>query len=141
MLTFFIAGLLFICALSTSITWQRTAFRRRPVFSSYLVSTVTALRAYECLLWARTPKVFSFEQRIVPAICMIAILRTSDGVAMTFKGCHSDRQSGFNGEIAIHFADSKQTTLDATKKYGRAAAALEARPDWQRARVVPNTSR
>ncbi|MFZ0868802.1 MAG: hypothetical protein WAN06_19290, partial [Candidatus Sulfotelmatobacter sp.] len=26
-LTFFIAGLLFICALSTSITWERTASR------------------------------------------------------------------------------------------------------------------
>ena len=32
-LTFFIAGLLFICALSTSITWERTASRRRPAFS------------------------------------------------------------------------------------------------------------
>jgi uncharacterized membrane protein len=31
--TFFIAGLLFICALSTSITWERTASRRRPAFS------------------------------------------------------------------------------------------------------------
>src|SRR5271170_2606928 len=39
-LTFFIAGLLFICALSTSITWERTASRRRPAFSSHLLATV-----------------------------------------------------------------------------------------------------
>ena len=32
-LIFFIAGLLFICASSTSITWERTASRRRPAFS------------------------------------------------------------------------------------------------------------
>ena len=36
-LIFFIAGLLFICASSTSITWERTASRRRPAFSSHLV--------------------------------------------------------------------------------------------------------
>ena len=36
-LTFFIAGLLFICALSTSITWERTPHPvRRPAFSSHL---------------------------------------------------------------------------------------------------------
>ena len=41
-LTFFIAGLLFICALSTSITWERTPHPvRRPAFSSHLTSTVT----------------------------------------------------------------------------------------------------
>jgi hypothetical protein len=41
-LTFFIAGLLFICALSTSITWERTPHpARRPAFSSHLVSTAT----------------------------------------------------------------------------------------------------
>jgi deazaflavin-dependent oxidoreductase (nitroreductase family) len=39
-LPFFIAGLLFICASSTSITWERTASRRRPPFSSHLVSTI-----------------------------------------------------------------------------------------------------
>src|SRR4029077_1063138 len=40
-LTFFIAGLLFICALSTSVTWERTPHPvRRPAFSSHLVSTV-----------------------------------------------------------------------------------------------------
>jgi hypothetical protein len=34
-LTFFIAGLLFICALSTSITWERTPHPvRRPAFIS-----------------------------------------------------------------------------------------------------------
>src|SRR3954469_2465481 len=34
MLTFFIAGLLFICASSTSITWERTLHPvRRPAFS------------------------------------------------------------------------------------------------------------
>src|ERR1039457_4833388 len=41
-LTFFIAGLLFICASSTSITWERTASRRRPAFSSHLLTSVTA---------------------------------------------------------------------------------------------------
>jgi len=39
-LTFFIAGLLFICASSTSIIWERTASRRRPAFSSHLISSV-----------------------------------------------------------------------------------------------------
>jgi hypothetical protein len=40
-LPFFIAGLLFICALSTSITWKRTPHPvRRPGFSSHLVTTV-----------------------------------------------------------------------------------------------------
>jgi hypothetical protein len=40
-LTFFIAGLLFICALSTSITWERTPHPvRRPAFSSHLFSSV-----------------------------------------------------------------------------------------------------
>jgi hypothetical protein len=44
-LTFFIAGLLFICASSTSITWERTPHPvRRPAFSSHLVSTVTSVR-------------------------------------------------------------------------------------------------
>src|SRR3954463_12520227 len=39
MLTFFIAGLLFICASSTSITWERTPHPvRRPAFSSHLLS-------------------------------------------------------------------------------------------------------
>src|SRR5580693_4050724 len=41
-LIFFIAGLLFICALSTSITWERTASRRRPAFSSHLLATADA---------------------------------------------------------------------------------------------------
>src|SRR5437764_6180119 len=41
MLTFFIAGLLFICASSTSITWERTPHPvRRPAFSSHLFSTI-----------------------------------------------------------------------------------------------------
>src|SRR5205085_6725915 len=41
MLTFFIAGLLFICASSTSITWERTPHPvRRPAFSSHLLATV-----------------------------------------------------------------------------------------------------
>src|SRR6201981_3959014 len=36
--TFFIAGLLYLCALSTSITWERTPHPvRRPAFSSHLV--------------------------------------------------------------------------------------------------------
>jgi hypothetical protein len=40
-LTFFIAGLLFICALSTSITWERTPHPvRRPAFSSHLITVV-----------------------------------------------------------------------------------------------------
>jgi len=40
-LTFFIAGLLFICALSTSITWERTPHPvRRPAFSSHLYGVV-----------------------------------------------------------------------------------------------------
>jgi len=40
-LTFFIAGLLFICALSTSITWSVQHPVRRPAFSSHLFSAVT----------------------------------------------------------------------------------------------------
>jgi hypothetical protein len=40
MLTFFTAGLLFICGTSTSITWERTASRRRRAFSSHLLTTV-----------------------------------------------------------------------------------------------------
>src|SRR5204863_2642047 len=41
MLTFFIAGLLFICASSTSITWERTPHPvRRAAFSSHLFTTV-----------------------------------------------------------------------------------------------------
>src|SRR5437763_15464028 len=44
MLTFFIAGLLFICASSTSITWERTPHPvRRPAFSSHLVSSTMPL--------------------------------------------------------------------------------------------------
>src|SRR4029077_10398456 len=40
-LTFFIAGILFICALSTSITWERTPHPvRRPAFSSHLFAAV-----------------------------------------------------------------------------------------------------
>jgi hypothetical protein len=40
-LTFYIAGLLFICALSTSITWERTPHPvRRPAFSSHLISPI-----------------------------------------------------------------------------------------------------
>src|SRR5437763_14003319 len=43
MLTFFIAGLLFICASSTSITWERTPHPvRRPAFSSHLVEQLLA---------------------------------------------------------------------------------------------------
>jgi hypothetical protein len=42
MLTFFIAGLLFICALSTSITWERTPHPvRRPAFSSHLLQQLS----------------------------------------------------------------------------------------------------
>jgi hypothetical protein len=42
-LTFFIAGLLFICASSTSITWERTPHPvGRPAFSSHMVTTVIA---------------------------------------------------------------------------------------------------
>jgi hypothetical protein len=41
MLIFFIAGLLFICASSTSITWERTPHPvRRPAFSSHLITSV-----------------------------------------------------------------------------------------------------
>jgi hypothetical protein len=40
LLKLFIAGLLFICAPSTSITWERIASRRRPAFSSHLIATV-----------------------------------------------------------------------------------------------------
>jgi len=40
-LTLFIAGLLLICALSTSITWERTPYPvRRPAFSSHRLTTV-----------------------------------------------------------------------------------------------------
>src|SRR5256885_5559911 len=52
MLTFFIAGLLFICALSTSITWERTPHPvRRPAFSSSLITSTRQL-----LLPRRPPK-------------------------------------------------------------------------------------
>jgi len=49
-LTFFIAGLFFICALSTSITWERTPHPvRRPAFSSHLFSSVmVSLLGLEC---------------------------------------------------------------------------------------------
>jgi hypothetical protein len=40
---------------------------------------------------------------MVAAICTIATLYTRKGVAMTCKGCHSDKQRVFNGEFAIHF--------------------------------------
>jgi hypothetical protein len=41
LLTLFIAGLLFICASSTSITWERTPHpARRPAFSSHLITSV-----------------------------------------------------------------------------------------------------
>src|ERR1035441_4736160 len=59
MLTFFIAGLLFICALSTSITWERTASRRRPAFSSHLLATVNfriaLIRPRLCFMEDRKP--------------------------------------------------------------------------------------
>src|SRR5437016_3742855 len=46
MLTFFIAGLLFICASSTSITCERTPHPvRRPAFSSHLVTSVIGVIA------------------------------------------------------------------------------------------------
>jgi hypothetical protein len=45
---------------------------------------------------------FHFEQRMVAAVRTIATSPTRRG-AMACKGCHSDRQSVFNGEIAIHF--------------------------------------
>src|SRR5208337_829355 len=49
-LTFFIAGLLFICALSTSITWERTPHPvRRPAFSSHLIASVDILRRLRLL--------------------------------------------------------------------------------------------
>src|SRR5438270_13236098 len=54
MLTFFIAGLLFICASSTSITWERTPHPvRRPAFSSHLFSAVTSC------VW---PSIFGFKR-------------------------------------------------------------------------------
>ncbi|MGA8501237.1 MAG: hypothetical protein WB683_06795, partial [Candidatus Sulfotelmatobacter sp.] len=47
-LTFFIAGLLFICALSTSITWERTPHPvRRPAFSSHLIAKTNPDREAE----------------------------------------------------------------------------------------------
>jgi len=50
-LTFFIAGLLLICALSTSITWERTPHPvRRPAFSSHLITSLMG-RAYLADLW------------------------------------------------------------------------------------------
>jgi ABC transport system ATP-binding/permease protein len=50
-LTFFIAGLLFICASSTSITWERTPHPvRRPAFSSHLIE----LQDITCELADRT---------------------------------------------------------------------------------------
>ena len=46
-LTFFIAGLLFICALSTSITWERTPHPvRRPAFSSHLITSTIPESSY-----------------------------------------------------------------------------------------------
>jgi hypothetical protein len=51
----FIAGLLFICASSTSITWERTPHpARRPAFSSHLITTVgllSVLPRRKCRSW------------------------------------------------------------------------------------------
>jgi hypothetical protein len=48
-LTFFIAGLLFICALSTSITWERTPHPvRRPAFSSHLLASAAINFTFLC---------------------------------------------------------------------------------------------
>src|SRR4051794_16295934 len=46
-LLFFIAGLLFICASSTSITWERTPHPvRRPAFSSHLITSTEKLQPH-----------------------------------------------------------------------------------------------
>jgi hypothetical protein len=55
-LAFFIAGLLFICASSTSITWERTASRRRPAFSSHLLAEVEAVHLANPLTLSRDVK-------------------------------------------------------------------------------------
>jgi hypothetical protein len=39
---------------------------------------------------------------MVAAVCTIATIR-QDGGVMACKGCHSEKQNVFNGEIAIHF--------------------------------------
>ena len=55
-LTFFIAGLLFICALSTSITWERTPHPvRRPVFSYHLVRTLDLTLGLSASEFSLTP--------------------------------------------------------------------------------------
>jgi hypothetical protein len=41
-LIFFIAGLLYLLRFKASMTWERTASRRRPAFSSHLIATVIA---------------------------------------------------------------------------------------------------
>ena len=50
------------------------------------------------------PRVFNFEQRTVAHHPYHYTLPAEkDGVTVTCKGCHSDRQRMFNGELAIHF--------------------------------------
>src|SRR4029077_11658209 len=66
-LTFFIAGLLFICALSTSITWERTPHPvRRPAFSSHLItSTIESFPSYKTKLSSiRRPDVVDLHRHI-----------------------------------------------------------------------------
>src|SRR6201993_4415884 len=74
MLTFFIAGLLFICALSTSITWERTPHPvRRPAFSSHLFTTVILKRLHEwwCNLLMGKAKRFLILSIIILAFCTV----------------------------------------------------------------------
>src|ERR1700758_2979603 len=62
MLTFFIAGLLFICALSTSITWERTPHPvRRPAFSSHLLAQPRLVTEVSCLRLERIASFASFS--------------------------------------------------------------------------------
>jgi Zn-dependent protease len=78
-LTFFIAGLLFICALSTSITWERTPHPvRRPAFSSHLLSRGVwsyAMSALRKLL----SSVFGISCLICIPIALGSIVRTVHG--------------------------------------------------------------
>src|SRR5205814_10334221 len=53
-LTFFIAGLLFICASSTSITWERTPHPvRRPAFSSLFLRGASQLLCFLLICFGR----------------------------------------------------------------------------------------
>src|SRR5882757_7794677 len=81
MLTFFIAGLLFICALSTSITWERTPHPvRRPAFSSHLFTTVDC-----CLTIPRMNKAVSWQRIVISALIACVLTASLAVLQPSFK--------------------------------------------------------